>query len=214
MAGEVVRSWGGWTTVSDEAAYLAHIKHKGIVRVHELTVLGGRLSLVTERVQGCNLGSLLKHTGPVPERVAVEIMARVANALNGAYTSTGPDGRLLGLVHRDVKPGNILISDAGEITLVDFGVARSNEIERNAETGAFNIVASGPYTPPERLLQEAPSAAGDIWSLGVTVAELATGQRLIEGQALQQLGRMLARDKLDDYVDEFLRDLPVSETLI
>ena len=108
--------------LADEAAYLAHVEHKGIVRVHELTVLGGRLSLVTERVQGCNLGSLLKHTGPVPERVAVEIMARVANALNGAYTSTGPDGRLLGLVHRDVKPENILFEteDAQVVKLTDF----------------------------------------------------------------------------------------------
>lgn len=156
----------------DEARMLALIHHRAIVRVDDLVELGGNWTIVMEYVAGADLAQLLER-GPIPPRAAFSIAEEVANALHTAATQVGADGRPLRLVHRDIKPSNIRVTAAGEVKLLDFGVARAEFAGREAGTTgtAFGTI---PYMAPERF-EGVDTHAGDIYALGVLLFEMVTG---------------------------------------
>jgi hypothetical protein len=113
---------------------------------------------------------------PVPLGVGLEIIGEVAGALHVAFNAFGPEGRPMHLVHRDVKPSNIQVTQAGEVKLLDFGIAYAEVEDREAQTH-FALVGSPAYMSPEQLdMQYGPE--GDIYALGVVLCEAISGQRI------------------------------------
>ncbi|MEZ4236398.1 MAG: serine/threonine-protein kinase [Myxococcota bacterium] len=162
----------------DEARILALVRHRAIVAVDELALLEGTWAVVMELVDGVDLRRLLDQDR-VPLPAALEILAEVAAGLDAAHRATGPDGQPLGLVHRDLKPGNLLVTPLGEVKLADFGVARGRFAGREAATTVFSYGSPG-YVAPERAeLVDVPE--GDVYSAGAVLYELVTGTKFGRG---------------------------------
>ncbi|MFF3941770.1 serine/threonine-protein kinase [Streptomyces phaeofaciens] len=145
-----------YTRLEREAWAAARITHPNVVTVHDVATDDGRPWIVMELVRGRSLGDLLRG-GPLPPGRAAEIGAEVLSALRAAHA--------VGVLHRDVKPGNVLLSDDGRVVLTDFGIATVEGDSSLTMTG--EVVGSPEYLPPERALGRTPGPASDLWSLGV-----------------------------------------------
>ncbi len=155
-----------------EARLAASIEHPNVIPVYEADELeSGELYLAMRWVEGTDLRELLAHEGVLPARHAARLLAPVARALGAAHAR--------GLVHRDVKPANILIAHGGDtdgehVYLTDFGIARAPDEEPGlTRTGAF--VGSLAYAAPERIEGEQGGPAADIYALGCVLFETLTG---------------------------------------
>jgi serine/threonine protein kinase len=158
----------------DEARILGLIRDRAIVTVDPPTRLDGRWAVVMEYVDGVSCAGVLRNM-PFPPTVASEIIQECARALDKVYRQPGHDGQPLKLLHRDLKPGNIQITNSGEVKILDFGIARADFADREAET-THHIGGTIGYIAPERLGGiEGPS--GDIYSLGVVLHVLITGDK-------------------------------------
>lgn len=155
----------------DEARVLGLLRHRAILQVDGLVRLDDRWTVVMEYVEGTDLGTF---PGALPPGVCLEIVGEVASALHVAYATPGPSGEPLRLLHRDIKPGNILLTSAGEVKVLDFGIAKANFGNREAKTN--NLLFGSPgYIAPERLdFVEAP--AGDVYSVGCVFFEILDGE--------------------------------------
>lgn len=152
-----------------EARLLARISHRAIVRVEDVLLVGGAPAILTELIEGADLGVLLER-GPLPPRVAAELLAELASALEAAHAGV-PDGAgaIVPLVHRDIKPANVRLTRWGEIKLLDFGAAIVD--------GTGFVLGSPGYLSPEALTSGA-GAPGDLYALGVLLWECRMGERL------------------------------------
>ncbi|MFG2234913.1 PQQ-binding-like beta-propeller repeat protein [Streptomyces sp. NPDC048723] len=149
---------------SREAHTAGALSHPGIVTVHDLGRDGdGTLYLVMENVPGRNLGAVLQDGLP-PVADALAWTAQAADALHAAHT--------VRIVHRDLKPANLMLTPAGNVKILDFGIARYV----STLTLASRVVGTVAYMPPERLLGKAGDACGDLYSLGCVLYELLTGR--------------------------------------
>ncbi len=157
----------------DESRILGLVRDRAIIGVEPPTQLGGRWAIIMEYVPGASCQALLKHRGVFPPRVALAVVQEVARALDHVYNQVGPDGQRLELVHRDIKPGNIQLTRAGEVKLLDFGVARARFEAREAHT-TRSIQGTYGYIAPERL-QGRDTPAADVFSLGMVLYKLVTG---------------------------------------
>ncbi|MEQ1505144.1 MAG: serine/threonine-protein kinase, partial [Myxococcota bacterium] len=158
----------------DEAKILGLIRDRAIVGVEPPIRVGNQWAVVMEFVDGVSCGALIS-AGPVPPGVAVEIVGEVARALHNVYQMEGPEGQPLHLLHRDIKPDNVQVTPAGEIRLLDFGIARANFAAREFKT-RHSIGGTPGYIAPERL-HAIETPAGDVFSLGVLLHEIVTGDR-------------------------------------
>jgi len=159
----------------DEARLLALVNHRSVVRADGLTMLRGRWAVVMEFVQGVSLARLIRQSGPLTPRVAVEVLAEVASALAAMHGAHQPSGERLEILHRDVKPGNVKVTATGDVKLLDFGNARAEYRQREARTEQLTYGTLA-YMAPERFAgTEAPP--GDVYSLGTMAFELLTGRR-------------------------------------
>gem|GEM_PF-3578187 len=160
----------------DEARLLARLRHQSIVQVDDLVQIEGRWAIVMEFIAGEDLHTLIRK-GAAPERAAAEVISRVASALHAAHTATDPlSGEALNIVHRDIKPGNIRLTAAGEVKVLDFGIAKARFSEREAETQSVRFGSAG-YVAPERM-DGIDTPAADIFSLGAVWYALLTGRPL------------------------------------
>ena len=185
----------------DEARVLGLVRHRAIVQVDGLTRLAGRWAVVMEFVDGVDL-KLVMQSGPIPLGPALEIVREVAGALNAAYNAIGPEGNPLRLLHRDIKPSNIQITRAGEVKVLDFGIARADFAEREARTQSV-VYGSVNYMAPERLdFEDGPNA--DIYSLGCVFAELLSGVSTVKTSANQK--------KHDKVVAQILANVRLHQT--
>lgn len=180
----------------DEAKILGLIRDRAIVGVEPPIQIGGKWAVVMEYVDGASCGALL-NVGPVPPGVAVEIVGEVARALHHAFHMEGPEGEPLQLLHRDVKPDNIQLTPAGEVRLLDFGIARANFAAREFKTRASFGGTPG-YIAPERT-QGIELPVGDVFSLGVVLHEIVTGVK----------PRFAATVDLDSETDHLATELDV-----
>ncbi|MCB9689849.1 MAG: serine/threonine protein kinase [Alphaproteobacteria bacterium] len=181
----------------DEARLLGRIRHRAVVHVDGLVRLDERWTVVMEYVEGIDLAQIVAQ-GPVPPRAAFEVVGEVAAALAVVHAWPGDDGRPLGILHRDLKPANLLVTAAGEVKVLDFGVARADFDDREARTQGMRFGSPG-YLAPERLEgDERPE--GDVFSLGVVLYEMLTARRL---------GKVsVRREKHAAQLDEALPHLP------
>jgi serine/threonine protein kinase len=194
----------------DEARLLAILAHPAIVAAFELTRLHGRIALVTEYVDGTDLTSFCVPSHRLPVKVLLSIMGEVAGALDCAYTTLSPEtGKPLHLVHRDVKPENIRLSRFGEAKLLDFGIARSSEVMREARTGTGTVPFTPGYTAPEAFVALRQEPATDVFALGATLFRLLAGERYYERIKLADQAALSSHpDQYDKYLAGRLRRVP------
>lgn len=168
----------GVRRLMDEGKILSMLNHPAIVGVHDLAIIEGRVALVTEFIEGADLGDVMYSPDPLPKSALYEAFVSVADALQAAHVATDNEGNALGLLHRDVKPGNIRIGKHGQVKLLDFGIATASGIEREAQTGTNAIIGSFAYMPPERFRRMPMEPSGDYYSLACALFECLAMDRL------------------------------------
>jgi eukaryotic-like serine/threonine-protein kinase len=170
----------------DEAKISGRLLHPNIVQVFEFVYQAGCYYLVMEPVDGVDMGRLLQNLisrGEVPPPTFVaEVAHQACRGLEFAHTLTGADGKALGIVHRDVTPPNVMVSWTGTVKLLDFGLARAVQEIRTNLTEAGTVKGKMAYIAPELLQGRTADARSDVFSLGVVMHELLTGQRLFSGE--------------------------------
>ena len=149
-----------------EARHAASVSHPNVATVFDTGVDDETRFIVMELVDGPSVADILRATGPMPPGQAVDTAAAAARALAAAHRR--------GLIHRDVKPANILVGRDGRVRLADFGIARALTTSRVTVPGT--VLGSIPYLSPEQARGEEASAAGDVFSLGVVLYEMLTGR--------------------------------------
>jgi serine/threonine-protein kinase len=155
-----------------EARSVAQLSHPNIVTVIDRGEEGGRQYIVFEYVEGENLKQVIERTGPVPVRDALLLSLQMARALGFAHDR--------GLIHRDVKPQNVLMNEDGQAKMTDFGIARSVDVEGVTITGT--VLGTSEYIAPEQARGQRVDALTDVYSLGVVLYELLTGDVPFHGE--------------------------------
>ena len=162
----------------DEARLVARLDHPAITQVYDFGEEEGTLYLAMEYVAGIALNKLLiKRGAPLPPLVAARIAAEVARGLHAAHELTDISGTALGVVHRDVSPGNIILTFDGHVKIVDFGIAFMNERE-SPDTQLGDLKGKPSYMAPEQLRGERVDRRSDVYSLSVVLHEMLTGRKL------------------------------------
>jgi serine/threonine protein kinase len=167
----------------DEARLCAALSHPNLVQVFDFGEESGELFMAMELVEGTTGAKVAraaaKRGAPVPTEVALHIALSIGRGLAHAHEACGEDGRSLGLVHRDVSPGNILISNTGAVKLADFGIARAAEFERRTEQGQLKGKLG--YMSPEQVTGRDLDAKSDQFTAAIVLAELLTARPLFSG---------------------------------
>ena len=181
-----------------EAQAAAAISHPNVVGVYDFGEHHGTSFIVLELVEGEPLNTLLAREGPLPPERAVAIVARMCEALHAAHVR--------GLVHRDVKPGNVMIGRGDAVKVMDFGLARAAEVACEL-TDPGTVVGTAYYISPEQATGSAASSSSDLYAVGVCLYELLSGQRPFSGStpaeiAIQHVSATSRR------LDELRPDLP------
>ncbi|GGT93481.1 serine/threonine-protein kinase [Streptomyces lateritius] len=147
-----------------EARAAARVRHPGVIAVHDVTEHQGRPVIVMELVDGPSLDDVLGDRGVLDPREAARVGAAVLEALAAAHDA--------GVLHRDVKPGNVLLDKGGRVVLTDFGIAAMDDPGDGSTTHltrSGEIVGSLDYLAPERAQGQQPGPASDVWALGATL---------------------------------------------
>jgi eukaryotic-like serine/threonine-protein kinase len=153
-----------------EARYAAALSHPGIARVYdygEASPLGGAY-LVMELVNGEPLSAILERVGRLAPEVTLDIVSQAASALDAAHQA--------GIVHRDIKPGNLLIMADGTTKITDFGIAKAREAQAAQLTATGIVMGTALYVSPEQATGSTVTGSSDIYSLGVVAYECLTGE--------------------------------------
>jgi serine/threonine protein kinase len=161
----------------DEARIVARIRHRNVVHVHDLHEHDGQYLLVMEYLDGESADKLI-HLDKVDPWVGAYVVSEAAHGLHAAHELRTDDGRLCNVVHRDISPQNIAITYAGEVKLLDFGVARADDRFTRTESGMLKGKMS--YMAPEQLMRGLVDRRSDLFALGVVLFELTTGVRLFQ----------------------------------
>jgi len=183
-----------------EAKHAAMINHDGIANVYDYGEDDGSAYLVMELVPGESLSSILEREKTLPEQQVISIIAQTALALDAAHRE--------GLVHRDIKPGNLLISPDGQVKITDFGIARVANQVSLTQTG--QVMGTVQYLAPEQATGKPASASGDIYSLGIVAFEALAGKRPFKGETQMAIAMAQINETpppLPEHVDAKLQKL-------
>jgi eukaryotic-like serine/threonine-protein kinase len=172
---------------TDEAKVAALLTHPNIVQVFDFGRIDNQYYLAMEWIQGQSLDRIMRHAAashiPLGPRVTVEVGIAVASALAYAHTKTLSDGTPLKLVHRDITPGNVLVSRDGIVKLADFGIVKSSvNLER---TVAGVVKGKYAYMSPEQITNRELDHRSDLYSLGIVLYEASTGRRLFKRDTME-----------------------------
>jgi tetratricopeptide (TPR) repeat protein/predicted Ser/Thr protein kinase len=143
------------------------VTHRNVVRIYDLGEADGVKFITMEYIEGRDLTSLLREKGKLAPKEAAEIMEQVCRALEAAHME--------GVVHRDLKPQNIMIDAHGKVSVMDFGIARSTEVAAEAMTYTGAIIGTPQYMSPEQARGEKLDARSDLFSFGIVFYEMLTG---------------------------------------
>lgn len=176
LRGDVVQDPRRLELFVSEARAASRLNHPNVVAVYDAGQHEGRRFIVSERLQGRTLADRLRE-GPLPSSQAIAVARQVASGLAAAHRA--------GILHRDLKPGNVFLAEDGTVKLLDFGLAQWLPPAVRAESGAFTagpptpegeeVMGTPGYMSPEQVRAERVDERSDIFSLGIVVAEMATG---------------------------------------
>ena len=155
------------TRFEREARSLATLQHENIISVYDFLRERGALFMVMEYVDGIDLYDLLDRGGRVPYDVAAIIAMQIGRALDYIHYRA--------IIHRDVKPANIMISRRGGVKLMDFGIARDQNFDDLTEAGTG--IGTPAYMSPEQILGDKLDARSDLFSLGIVLYQMLTGKK-------------------------------------
>lgn len=193
----------------DEARLVAGIQHTNVVAVHELCEEQDSLYLVMEYLEGESLANVLNHQFMAKQRFDVEtvayVMAEAAAGLHAAHELTGEDGKLLGLVHRDVSPQNIFLCYDGGVKIIDFGVAKARDRASYTKTGEAK--GKFAYMAPEQVNGSPIDRRTDLFALGVVLFEMLSGNRLYKTDNHAAIVRAICDDPVPNILER-RRDVP------
>ncbi|MFH1654015.1 MAG: serine/threonine-protein kinase [Pseudomonadota bacterium] len=193
--------------LNEEARLLTKLRHPNIVGVYDLAKDQISPYIVMEYVEGVDLGRLfycLKDKGEkLPQKFALHIVNKILEALNYAHNLKDEDGSSLDVVHRDISPPNVLLSNAGAVKLADFGIARGKHRETQTVTG--HLKGRFSYMSPEQVRSQLLDARSDLFSVGIILYELLTGERLFEGDSDYEVLQSVERAQISE---DALNDLP------
>ena len=161
-----------------EAQIIAGLNHPNIVHIYDAGQQNKLLYFVMEYVQGPTLSNLLYLDGTIPQHLALEYGAQIADALDAAYKERD-------VIHRDIKPENLMLNRWGKIKVMDFGLARAPG--HQPITVARTLVGSIYYASPEQIGGDTLDNRSDVYALGVVLYEMVTGQRPFTGRSMPEL---------------------------
>ena len=181
----------------NEARLAARLDHPNIVSIFDLGEANGNYFIAMEFIDGPSLRAVAKRAHERGERLpiaeVVKIVSMAAGGLHYAHDLAGPDGKPLGLVHRDISPDNILVHRNGMAKVVDFGIAKAANSSGMTRTGTLKGKVA--YMPPEQLRGDALDRRADVFALGVVLYEMLGGKRPWEGDSeVSLIGRMMTED--------------------
>ena len=184
-----------------EALAAARLVHPNIVQVFDFGSdrHSSRQFIVMEFVDGHSCAELLRDKGPMPPRDAVEILCQACRGLDYAHRN--------GVVHRDVKPGNLMVSTEGVVKLADFGIAKAAEQSDITKVGS--VLGTAAYLSPEQARGEPAGPASDLYALGVVSYQLMAGKLPYEAASLTDLARLQEGGPPPRLADE-VRDVPAA----
>jgi serine/threonine-protein kinase len=185
-----------------EALSAARLVHPNIVQVFDFGFdeRQHRHFIVMEHVAGQSCAELLRDEGHLEVRQAVDYLSQACKGLEYAHRN--------GVIHRDVKPGNLLVSDTGQVKLADFGIARA--VDQSSITQAGSVLGTAAYLAPEQARGEEAGPRSDIYSLGVVAYQLLSGRLPYEAVSLSELTLKQQReapDRLDEINPQVPREL-------
>ncbi|MER5647840.1 protein kinase [Streptosporangium sp. NPDC002524] len=170
-----------------EGRTAARISHPSVATVHDAIVEDGSPWIIMELVQARSLEQVIEEEGPLPPRLVAEIGADLLGALRAAHAQ--------GVLHRDVKPGNVLITESGRVVLTDFGIAKAEGDVSLTKTGM--VIGSPGYTAPERARGEHTGPESDLWSLGATLYFAVEGRPAYERSSVAETLAALMSEQVD-----------------
>ena len=168
-----------------EARMVSQLRHPNIVPIFEAGEEQGDLYLVFEFVPGKNLGDYLRSSGPLTPVKAIAILGPVLDAIAHAHAA--------GIIHRDLKPNNILIDQDGTPRVMDFGIAA--RVEALAD-GDESFMGTPSYMAPEYIMRRESTEQTDVFSAGLVLYELLTGQRAVQSDSVQEVMRRMTNDDI------------------
>ena len=186
-----------------EARHAARVDHEGIADVYDYGEGSGSAYLVMELVSGDSLARIIEKRIRISGVEVLSIMEQTARALHAAHED--------GLVHRDVKPGNLLITPSGKVKITDFGIARV--ADQVALTATGQVMGTVQYLAPEQATGKQATPSTDIYSLGIVAYEALTGRRPFTGESQMVIAMAQINDKppaMDADIDQRVQDLVLS----
>ena len=186
-----------------EARHAARVDHEGIADVYDYGEGSGSAYLVMELVSGDSLARIIEKRIRLSGVEVLSIMEQTARALHAAHED--------GLVHRDVKPGNLLITPSGKVKITDFGIARV--ADQVALTATGQVMGTVQYLAPEQATGKQATPSTDIYSLGIVAYEALTGRRPFTGESQMVIAMAQINDKppaMDADIDQRVQDLVLS----
>ena len=183
-----------------EAKLVADLIHENIAQVYNLGQCDECTFIVMEYIKGINLSRFVrKHQTTqksVPLDFAAFICSRVARALSYAHLKTNHEGELLEIVHRDVTPSNVLIDTLGVVKLTDFGIAKAVTMGTPDEKKV--LMGKYPYMSPEQVRLQGTDGRSDIFSLGIILYEMLSGDKLLPAKSREELLEIFDRGPIPD----------------
>ena len=186
-----------------EARHAARVDHVGIADVYDYGEGSGSAYLVMEIVSGDSLARIIEKRIRLTEIEVLSIVEQTAKALHAAHED--------GLVHRDIKPGNLLITPSGKVKITDFGIARV--ADQVALTATGQVMGTVQYLSPEQATGKPATASTDIYSLGIVAYEALTGRRPFTGESQMAIAMAQINDKppaFGDDIDKRVQELVMS----
>ncbi len=198
----------------DEARITAQLDHRHIVQVFELGTDADTPYIAMQFVEGLDVLALLRECARAQIRLPPELAAVIArdvlDALDYAHGARDSNGKALGIIHRDISPGNVLVSWRGDVKLTDFGIARA--AERRHKTEAGTLKGKYGYMSPEQVSGGDIDARSDLFSVGILLAEMVMARRLFTSTNdldILLMVRDARLDRLHKYAAEFPPELRV-----
>ncbi|MFC7592688.1 protein kinase [Nonomuraea antimicrobica] len=170
-----------------EGRIASRINHPSVAAIHDVLIQDDSPWIIMELVEARSLEQVIDEEGPLPPRLVAEIGVDLLGALRAAHAQ--------GITHRDVKPGNVLITESGRVVLTDFGIAKAEGDSRLTRTGM--VIGSPGYTAPERARGEYTGPESDVWSLGATLYFAVEGRPAYERSTIAETLAALLTENAD-----------------